>query len=47
LAEKDEDEGRMLKFEWKELYALALEHHGSIAKVFQHVLNQQSNGRLY
>ncbi|XP_055728772.1 uncharacterized protein si:dkeyp-114g9.1 isoform X1 [Salvelinus fontinalis] len=43
VQEEDEDEGRMLKFEWKELYALALEHHGSIAKVFQHVLNQQSN----
>ncbi|CAB1342789.1 unnamed protein product [Coregonus sp. 'balchen'] len=39
----DDDAGRMLKFEWKELYALALEHHGSIAKLFQHVLNQQSN----
>ncbi|KAJ8009038.1 hypothetical protein DPEC_G00084690 [Dallia pectoralis] len=44
LDKVDDEDGGMLTFEWKELNALALEHHGSIAKVFHHVLNrQQSN----
>ncbi|RXN04252.1 oocyte-specific F-box [Labeo rohita] len=32
-----------LKFEWRELYHLALKHHGSISLVFQHVLSQHQN----
>ncbi|XP_072531460.1 uncharacterized protein [Salminus brasiliensis] len=38
------EEGEPLKFEWRELYSLALGHHGSAAMVFRHVLAQhQSN----
>ncbi|XP_071370711.1 uncharacterized protein [Centroberyx affinis] len=33
----------VLKFEWKELYALAVEQHGSVGKIFQYVLNQQES----
>ncbi|XP_051510322.1 uncharacterized protein si:dkeyp-114g9.1 [Myxocyprinus asiaticus] len=40
--EKTEDCGT-LKFEWRELYNFALEHHGSISRVFQHVLSQHQN----
>ncbi|KAL2082360.1 hypothetical protein ACEWY4_022178 [Coilia grayii] len=36
------DEGDIMSFEWKELYDMAVEHHGSRALVFQHVLNQQN-----
>uniref|UniRef100_A0A3P9AIU1 F-box only protein n=1 Tax=Esox lucius TaxID=8010 RepID=A0A3P9AIU1_ESOLU len=44
VQDKVDEEGTVLKFEWKKLYSLALESHGSIAKVFHHVLNrQQSN----
>uniref|UniRef100_A0A8C1VRM1 Si:dkeyp-114g9.1 n=1 Tax=Cyprinus carpio TaxID=7962 RepID=A0A8C1VRM1_CYPCA len=32
-----------LKFEWRELYHLALKHHGSVSLVFQHVLSQHQN----
>ncbi|KAL0967402.1 hypothetical protein UPYG_G00251770 [Umbra pygmaea] len=42
VKEKDDyEEGIVLMFEWKELYDLAIEHHGSIAKVFNHVINHQ------
>ncbi|XP_076852085.1 uncharacterized protein LOC143504588 isoform X2 [Brachyhypopomus gauderio] len=34
------EEGEVLMFEWRELYNLALGHHGGVAEVFQHVLNQ-------
>ncbi|XP_051954492.1 uncharacterized protein LOC127623958 [Xyrauchen texanus] len=40
--EKTEDCGT-IKFEWRELYNFALEHHGSISQVFQHVLGQHQN----
>ncbi|XP_063078362.1 uncharacterized protein si:dkeyp-114g9.1 [Engraulis encrasicolus] len=36
------EEGDNMSFEWKELYDMAVEHHGSLKLVFQHVLNQQS-----
>ncbi|XP_012684879.2 uncharacterized protein si:dkeyp-114g9.1 [Clupea harengus] len=39
IKEKCED-ADIVKFEWKELYNLAVEHHGSVELVFQHVLNQ-------
>lgn len=32
-----------IKFEWRELYHLALKHHGSVSLVFQHVLSQHQN----
>uniref|UniRef100_A0A673Y3Z0 Si:dkeyp-114g9.1 n=1 Tax=Salmo trutta TaxID=8032 RepID=A0A673Y3Z0_SALTR len=34
LEDKDDDEGNILKFEWKELYYLALEHASTCAKGF-------------
>ncbi|XP_048841099.1 uncharacterized protein si:dkeyp-114g9.1 [Brienomyrus brachyistius] len=37
------DEGT-LTFEWKELHRRALQQHGSLAVVFQHVLNQHRSG---
>uniref|UniRef100_A0A671NP90 Uncharacterized LOC107678821 n=1 Tax=Sinocyclocheilus anshuiensis TaxID=1608454 RepID=A0A671NP90_9TELE len=42
LHEKTEDCDN-LKFEWRELYHLALKHHGSVSLVFQHVLRQHQN----
>ncbi|XP_065111812.1 uncharacterized protein [Paramisgurnus dabryanus] len=42
LQEKTED-CDSLKFEWKELYHLALKHHGSITLVFLHVLSQHQD----
>ncbi|XP_036405154.1 uncharacterized protein si:dkeyp-114g9.1 [Megalops cyprinoides] len=36
------DEGDVIRFEWRHLYNLALKHHGGIAMVVQHVLNQHS-----
>ncbi|KAG5277036.1 hypothetical protein AALO_G00112780 [Alosa alosa] len=36
------DEGDIVRFEWKELYNLAVAHHGSVELVFQHILNQHS-----
>ncbi|KTG35327.1 hypothetical protein cypCar_00013651, partial [Cyprinus carpio] len=42
LQERTED-CDTLKFEWRELYHLALEHHGSVSLVFQHVLSQHQN----
>uniref|UniRef100_A0A673IX42 Uncharacterized LOC107743329 n=1 Tax=Sinocyclocheilus rhinocerous TaxID=307959 RepID=A0A673IX42_9TELE len=42
LQEKTED-CDTLKFEWRELYHLALKHHGSVSLVFQHVLSQHQN----
>ena len=45
FSEKCEDTD-IVKFEWKELYNLAVEHHGSVELVFQHVLNQHDrNGK--
>ncbi|XP_051500913.1 uncharacterized protein LOC127409978 [Myxocyprinus asiaticus] len=41
LQEKTEDCNT--KFEWRELYQLALEHHGSLSMVFQHVLRKHQN----
>ncbi|XP_026857476.2 uncharacterized protein si:dkeyp-114g9.1 [Electrophorus electricus] len=34
------EECELLKFEWRELYNMALGHHGSVALVFWHVLSQ-------
>ncbi|KAM4632878.1 uncharacterized protein ACJ7VT_013874 [Polymixia lowei] len=42
VEDKDE-ESNILKFEWKELYSLARQQHGSVGKIFQYVLNQQDN----
>ena len=37
-----------MKFEWKELHDLAVEQHGGLARVYQHVLNKQHcNGGLH
>ncbi|XP_046878188.1 uncharacterized protein si:dkeyp-114g9.1 [Hypomesus transpacificus] len=39
---KDKDEhDELMKFEWKELHDLAVEQHGGLARVYQHVLNKQ------
>ncbi|XP_016329712.1 uncharacterized protein LOC107678821, partial [Sinocyclocheilus anshuiensis] len=45
LHEKTEDCDN-LKFEWRELYHLALKHHGSVSLVFQHVLRQHQNSGI-
>ncbi|KAJ8270721.1 hypothetical protein GJAV_G00118510 [Gymnothorax javanicus] len=39
---ENKDEGNVLKFEWKDLYRMALKHHGGEAEVYKYVLNQHS-----
>ncbi|KAJ8355902.1 hypothetical protein SKAU_G00186960 [Synaphobranchus kaupii] len=39
---EDEDEGNVLKFEWKDLHRMALKHHGSEAELYQYALNQHA-----
>ncbi|KAL7888473.1 hypothetical protein AOLI_G00034470 [Acnodon oligacanthus] len=41
--EDKSEECETLKFEWRELYKLALSHHGSAAMVFKHVLTQHQD----
>ncbi|KAG5846645.1 uncharacterized protein si:dkeyp-114g9.1 isoform X2 [Anguilla rostrata] len=40
--QENEDEGDVFKFEWKDLYRRALEHHGSEAEMYQYVLNRHA-----
>ncbi|XP_017547955.2 uncharacterized protein si:dkeyp-114g9.1 [Pygocentrus nattereri] len=41
--EDKSEECETLKFEWRELYKLAISHHGSAAMVFQYVLTQHQD----
>ncbi|XP_066563765.1 uncharacterized protein LOC136751998 isoform X2 [Amia ocellicauda] len=39
--EAEDGDGNVLKMEWKELFNLNVQHHGSVANILQYVLHQQ------